>query len=69
LPKSVLVFVYSKYYKSNDGEESSAAVLHNQLNVLRTRGREIKLFYSNTHLQVFEIVNEPEQSRVIDLIF
>ena len=45
------------------------ADLNSQLRILKKRGRKINLFYDSKFLRVYEIVNEPRESKVSDLIF
>jgi hypothetical protein len=39
------------------------------IKLLKNRGREVKLFYESDILKVYEIVNEPGESKISDLIF
>lgn len=70
IPKSVLLFVYSKdkveMYRDN-GDVSDK--LTASLNQLKERGRRIDVFYQNKNVTVFEIINEPGQSKISDLIY
>lgn len=73
LPKAVLVFIFdqekaadSPTYAEN-GELKP--ILMDQLAMLRKRGRNVRLFYDNEHVKVYEIVNQPKASRISDLIF
>lgn len=70
LPKSVLLFVFNAapdMYGEENGDISDA--LSKQLDLLRSRGRKIGVFYASQNLKVYEIVNEPYQSKIPDLIF
>ncbi|RZJ72733.1 hypothetical protein [Flavobacterium sp.] len=71
IPKSVLVFVFDDDVTSEtyveDGELKPIVLDH--LALLKKRGRKVQLFYDNKHVKVYEIVNEPESSRISDLIF
>lgn len=72
LPKSVIVFLYKKEAtKINSLVESYklSPQLKLQLEVLKSRGREINSIYSNEIFDVYEIVNEPNEARVENLIF
>jgi hypothetical protein len=40
-----------------------------QLDVLKSRGRKIDIIYSNEIFDVYEIINEPNEARVKNLIF
>jgi hypothetical protein len=70
IPKSVLLFIIKSENKEMYGEEGDiSALLMDQLAMLSKRGRQVKLFYDNKNVKVYEIVNEPEASRIPDLIF
>jgi hypothetical protein len=60
LPNSILLFIYN-----NDNSEK----LVYQMKILKQRGREIKLFYASSNLNVYEIINQPKSSKTSDLIF
>lgn len=73
LAKSVLVFVLSEdcideknVFAENKQYQS---LLINNIKLLRRRGRTVNLFYKSRILKVYEIVNEPRQSKISDLIF
>lgn len=73
LSKSVLVFVLKK---SHADEKNTFAEnkfiqdkLVNTIKLLRSRKRTVKLFYETEVLKVYEIVNEPGESKISDLIF
>jgi len=73
ISKSILVFVLNDSKK----KENNIYSLNKQLSVallkeiahLRKRGRKINLFYKSHILDVYEIVNEPNESKISDLIF
>lgn len=73
IPKSILVFVYD----SNNNEKNNyfadqhelEPLLMEQIDILKKRGRTINCFFESPHIRVYEIVNEPKQSRLNDLIF
>lgn len=71
--KSVLVFVLNDKSKAENNifseNKSLNSELIKELELLKKRGRKIDLFYDSKILQVFEIVNEPEESKISDLIF
>ena len=71
--KSVLVFVLNDKSKAENNifseNKSLNSELIKELELLKKRGRKIDLFYNSEILQVFEIVNEPEESKISDLIF
>ena len=72
LPKSVLVFIYKK------GDDKNNRIIVNceitplilsKLEALKKRGRKISVFYESDLIKVFEIENNPGQSKTDDLIF
>jgi hypothetical protein len=71
--KSVLVFILSDNNKTENNiyseDKSLNYKLINELELLKKRGRKIDLFYKSEFLQVFEIINEPKESKISDLIF
>lgn len=72
LPNSVLIFVYTKKIKGNNLITSNIKFtpeLFLQIKILKEKGRKIELFYENDVFRVYEIINKPRQSRIIDLIF
>ena len=73
LTKSVLVFVLNDKSKSEKNafaaNKSLNSLLIKRINELKNRGRKINLFYNTEVLKVYEIVNEPEESKIFDLIF
>jgi len=73
LAKSVLVFVLSEdcIDEKNVFAENKQyqKLLINNIKLLRRRGRTVNLFYKSRILKVYEIVNEPRQSKISDLIF
>jgi hypothetical protein len=72
LSKSVLVFVLND--KSKDENNAFSQNKHlkksliDELKLLRERNREVNLFYKSKILNVYEIVNEPRESKISDLI-
>ncbi|HEA31154.1 MAG TPA: hypothetical protein ENH91_14370 [Leeuwenhoekiella sp.] len=72
LPQSVLVFVYkdealkNKKYKLYEDQQ---VLTRKQLARLKERGRTIDLVYEKPLLEVYEIINEPQASKINDLIF
>lgn len=73
LSKSVLVFVLSEdcideknVFAENKHYQSK---LIENIKLLRKRGRKVNLFYKSRILKVYEIVNEPNKSKISDLIF
>lgn len=73
LTKSVLVFVLNEKNKAENNVFSEnkylSAELNKELNILKSRGRKITLFYDSKILKVYEIVNEAGESKITDLIF
>ncbi len=73
LTKSVLVFVLNENNKAENNIFSEnkylSAELMKELDMLRRRGRPIRLFYDSNILKVYEIANEPGESQITDLIF
>ncbi len=73
LPESVFVFVTktaeseNKYNLATSAEMSEKVL--GQINVLRGKGRKISIFYEDTYLSVYEIVNKKNASNLNDLIF
>lgn len=72
LSKSVLVFVLNEGKDENNifsiNKQLKSSLLQ-EMNVLRGKGRKINLFYQSDILDVYEIVNEPKESKISDLIF
>ncbi|HQA74126.1 MAG: hypothetical protein R2805_07220 [Flavobacterium sp.] len=72
LPKSVIVFLYKKKATKLSSLAESyklSSKLKLQLDVLKSRGRKIDIIYSNEIFDVYEIINEPNEARVKNLIF
>ncbi|MFD0779009.1 hypothetical protein ACFQZF_11470 [Flavobacterium myungsuense] len=73
LTKSVLVFVLNDKSKTENNafaaNKNLNSLLKKRLKELKNRGRKINLFYNSDVLKVYEIVNEPEESKISDLIF
>ncbi|KAB1157896.1 hypothetical protein [Flavobacterium luteum] len=73
LTKSVLVFVLNDKSKAENNafaeNKNLNSLLEKKLDELKKRGRKINLFYKTDILKVYEIVNEPEESKISDLIF
>ncbi|SCY09666.1 hypothetical protein [Flavobacterium caeni] len=73
LTKSVLVFVLNAKSKAENNIFSQnkylSAELEYKLDLLRQRGRKVNLFYDSEVLKVFEVVNEPGESKITELIF
>ena len=73
LPKSVLVFVMNANLNNEHNLLADDAKLsHSVLMVLqnlKNRGRRIQVFYKTPRITVYEIVNEPGESKMHDLVF
>lgn len=73
LSKSVLVFVLNEGGKDENNifslNKHLKSSLIDEMNVLRKKGRKINLFYQSDILNVYEIVNDPRESKISDLIF
>lgn len=60
LPNSILLFIYN---------DENAKKIVKLVEVLKKRGRLIKLIQSNANFKVYEIINVPNSSKISDLIF
>jgi hypothetical protein len=73
LSKSVLVFVLNETANKESNSFAENKQLQKELiaNIeqLKKRGRRVNLFYDTEILKVYEIVNEPRESKISDLIF
>jgi hypothetical protein len=73
LSKSVLVFVLNETANSESNSFAENKQLQKELianiELLKKRGRRVNLFYDTEILKVYEIVNEPRESKISDLIF
>ena len=73
LPNSVFVFVTKKSveninYDLQTPKEVSDIVV-SQIELLKARGRTIRLYYDDDILSVYEIINKDKSSKLNDLIF
>ncbi|WP_194851979.1 hypothetical protein [Nonlabens antarcticus] len=71
LPQSTFVFMYdrvSSANKQNDLKTQDQIKASHIINVLRERGREINIYYKTPRITVYEIVNEPNATKVKDLL-
>lgn len=71
LPQSILVFIYNDQAVLNGDnglilEEQKSALAN--INLLKTKGREIQIYYKTKMLTVYEIINKPKSSKIIDLL-
>ncbi len=72
LPKSVLIYMYFQKGKSEKQfiqNNIYSEELKTKMEILKSRGRKIEVFYENDIFKIFEIINIPEESRMNDLIF
>lgn len=69
LPKTVLLFVFKGKSGMYGPDGDISELLLDEVKALRRKGREVRLFYTNTNVNVYEIVNDPGQSKIVDLIF
>ncbi len=73
LTKSVLVFVLNEHSKAENNIFSEnkylSAELKRELELLQRRGRKVALFYDTPILKVYEVINEPGESKITELIF
>lgn len=71
LPKSTFVYLYSEdailNTKNGINKEDQKQAREN-LSILKKRERPIKLFYKGKHVQVYEIINEPNTGNINDLL-
>jgi len=70
LPQSILVFTYKKEFKKNlienINKSKNTKIL---INILQQKGRAVTVFYESEAIKVYEIVNKPKSSKIVDLIF
>lgn len=73
LSKSVLIFVLNDKGKDENNifslNKQLKAPLITELASLRKKGRKIALFYESKILNVYEVINDPKESKISDLIF
>lgn len=80
LPNSIYVFKYDDYGKNNSDDRISNikeikensrenTAIDSVLNILRKRGRTVKVYYKENNISVYEIENISNSSNVIDLMF
>ena len=70
LPKSTFVFIYKDHPLANNltAQSIQKQTLKNLKN-LKRRGRNVSLFFKKDIVEVYEIENEPNSSKIKDLIF
>ncbi|WP_291864630.1 hypothetical protein [Maribacter sp.] len=73
LPNSVFVFVPKNNVNSKDKnfkiKKETAIQIEYQIDILKNRGRKVKVYFEDNFLTVYEIVNKENASRLNDLIF
>jgi hypothetical protein len=73
LSKSVLVFVLNEKANNESNSFAENKQLQKELianiELFKKRGRRVNLFYDSNILKVYEIVNEPRESKISELIF
>ncbi len=73
LSKSVLVFVLNETANNESNSFAENKQLQKELitniELFKKRGRRIHLFYDTDILKVYEIINEPRESKISELIF
>ncbi len=69
IPKSILLFVFEGGSDQQGDEGDISPLLMDQVAMLKKRGRKVEIFYERDRLRVYEIVNEPGESKIDDLIF
>lgn len=72
IPNSLLVFTYENVssefsVKVRVNPETNRSVLE-VMEMLKSKGREVRLFYKKDNLKVFEIVNNPRQAKIEELL-
>jgi len=71
IPQSIFVFIYdSEIVRNNESgltlKEQKDAL--SSINLLKNKGRNIRVYYKTKMLTVYEIINQPESSKIIDLL-
>ncbi len=73
LSKSVLVFVLNETANNESNSFAENKQLQKELianiELFKKRGRRVNLFYDSEILKVYEIINEPRESKISELIF
>jgi hypothetical protein len=71
LTNSLLVFIKddNKVIENKSSKNALSTLLIVELQKLKKRGRTINLYYNSQLIKVYEIVNEPKNSKISDLIF
>ena len=73
LSKSVLVFVLNETANNESNSFAENKQLQKELianiELFKKRGRRVNLFYDSEIIKVYEIINEPRESKISELIF
>ncbi|RKR14580.1 hypothetical protein CLV91_0658 [Maribacter vaceletii] len=73
LPNSVFVFIPKNNSNSIDEnfiiKKETALETDAQINILKNRGRKVKVYFEDDFLTVYEIINKENASKLNDLIF
>lgn len=73
IPKSILVFVYNKTNLEKDNyfadQSQMEQIVMEELEKLKRRGRDIQIYYETEYVTVYKVINEPNVSKIDDLIF
>ncbi|WP_298485003.1 hypothetical protein [uncultured Maribacter sp.] len=73
LPNSVFIFIPKNNSNSTDEnfiiKKETALKIDAQINILKKRGRRVKVYFEDEFLTVYEIVNKENASKLNDLIF
>ena len=71
IPSSIFVFVYDASLTENKKDTSDFKkhlATKNTIEILRSRGKTVQLYYAKPLLKVYQIVNKPNASRINDLL-
>ncbi|WP_298474612.1 hypothetical protein [uncultured Maribacter sp.] len=73
LPNSVFVFIAKNNANSTDEKfkvtKETVLQIESQIDILKKRGRNVKVYFEDDFLTVYEIVNKENASKLNDLIF
>lgn len=73
IPKSILVFVYNKTNIEKDNyfadQSQMEQIVMEEIEKLKRRGRDIQIYYETEYVTVYKVINEPNVSKIDDLIF
>lgn len=72
LPNSLLVFVYNDTerleFNGASVENDLVLAVNQQMDKLRNKGREMRVFYQGSKLTVYEVVNNPGEARIEEML-